>query len=29
MEANTTTSLFNVTPNIEKHNDIEMEIDPV
>jgi hypothetical protein len=29
MEANITTSLFNVTPNIEKHNDIEMEIDPV
>jgi hypothetical protein len=27
MEANATTSLFNVTPNIEEHNEIDMEID--
>jgi hypothetical protein len=28
MEANATTSLFNVTPNIEKHSEIKMETDP-
>jgi hypothetical protein len=25
MEANATTYLYNVTPNIERHNEIEME----
>jgi len=29
MEANATTSLFNVTLDIEEHNEIEMEIDLV
>ncbi len=28
MEENLITSLFNVTLNIEKHNEIEIEIDP-
>jgi hypothetical protein len=28
MEVNATTSLFNVTLDIEEHNEIKMEIDP-
>jgi hypothetical protein len=28
MEANATTSLFNVTLNIEEHNEIKMETNP-
>jgi hypothetical protein len=28
MEAKATTSFFNVTPDIEEHNEIKMKIDP-